>query len=437
MAIQATQAARVELPPAVWCVGILSIPLREKGLDCAERVCSFPASMSSGAVELSPILGVLAENRKRLRSLRERILANAVMFGEIPAPTFGEAGRVRFLCDRFQESELQNISSDEAGNGTAILPGTDSGKRSILIVAHTDTVFASGVDHTVKVGVDRLEGPGIADNSLGLAVVATLPAILQRLDIRLKSDLVFVGASKGTGRGNLAGLRFFLDNCSVPLSAGVCVEGVHLGRLSYGCLGMLRGEITCHAPVDPEWDNPGGVSAIANMTKILTRILAIPTPQVPRTSIILGSVNAGTAFNTLATTATLQLEVRSEEAGAVRRIRKAITELLEEVSAETGTRNEMEVIARRHPGGIGFSHPLVKSTRQIMEALDIRPKIAPSVGELSALIAHHIPAVTLGITRGDNCHEFTEYVEVEPMFGGIAQLVGVLQAIDEGVCNED
>ena len=386
---------------------------------------------------MKPILSTLVANREKLRSLRERILANAVMFGEIPAPTFGEKRRVRFLCDRFEESELQNISSDEAGNGIAVMPGTERGKRSILVVAHTDTVFASGIDHTVKVEVDRLEGPGIADNSLGLAVVASLPSVFESLGITLKSDLVFLGVSQSNGRGNLAGLRFFLDNCSIPLSAGVCVEGVHLGRLSYSCLGMLRAEITCHAPVDAEWDTSAGVSAIANMTKILTRILAIPTPQVPRTSIILGSVNSGTAFNTLATNATLQLEVRSEEAGAVRKIREAIAEMLEEVSAETGTRNEMEIIARRYPGGIGFSHPLVRGTRQIMEELKIRPKIAPSVGELSALIAHGIPAVTLGITKGDNCHEFTEYVEIDPIFGGISQLVGVLQAIDEGVCDED
>jgi acetylornithine deacetylase/succinyl-diaminopimelate desuccinylase-like protein len=386
---------------------------------------------------MKPILSALVENREKLTSLRERILANAVMFGELPAPTFGEERRVRFLCDRFEESDLQNISSDEAGNGTAILPGTEPGTRSILIVAHTDTVFATGVDHTVKVGADRLEGPGIADNTLGLAVMASLPAILRRLGIHLKSDLVLLGASQGTGRGNLAGLRFFLDHYRKPLNAGVCVEGVHLGRLSYSCIGMLRAEITCHAPVDAEWDTSVGVSAIANMTKILTRILAIPTPQVPKTSIILGSVNSGTAFNTPATNATLQLEVRSEEAGAVRGVRRAIGEMLEEISAETGTRNEMELIARRHPGGIGFSHPLVKSTRQIMEKLKIRPKIAPSVGELSALIAHGIPAVTLGITKGDNCHEFTEYVEINPIFSGIAQLVGVLQAIDEGVCDEN
>jgi len=382
-----------------------------------------------------PILRSLAAHRDMLHALRERILANAVMFGEIPAPTFGEARRVRFLCDRFAENELLNISSDEAGNGTALLPGT-RGNRKILLVAHTDTVFASGVDHTVKVGVDRLEGPGIADNSLGLAIISTLPSILKRLGVQLESDLVLLGASKGTGRGNLAGLRFFLDHCKLPLHAGVCVEGVHRGRLSYSCLGMMRAEITCHAPSDSEWDNASGVSAIANMTLVLTRLLALPRPQVPKTSIILGSLNAGTAFNTRATNATLQLEVRSEDAGVVNGLTRSIADLLEEISVETGTRNEMEVIARRDPGGIGIKHPLVKITREIMEVLKIRPKIAPSVGELSALIAKRIPAITLGITRGDNVHEFDEYVEIETMFAGIAQLVGVLRAIDGGVCDE-
>ena len=65
-----------------------------------------------------------------------------------------------------------------------------------------------------------------------------------------------------------------------------------------------------------------------------------------------------------------------------------------------------------------------------MRGLNITPTFQPSVGDLAALIFKKIPSVTVGISRGLNIHEPTESVEIEPIFSGLAQLVGLLQFID-------
>jgi len=57
-------------------------------------------------------------------------------------------------------------------------------------------------------------------------------------------------------------------------------------------------------------------------------------------------------------------------------------------------------------------------------------------GDLSIFLSHRIPAVTLGVTHGFNYYEEDATMEIEPMFRGIAQIVGVLMAIDSGVCDE-
>lgn len=98
---------------------------------------------------------------------------------------------------------------------------------------------------------------------------------------------------------------------------------------------------------------------------------------------------------------------------------------------------ELKVIARRRSGSIASDHPIVKSTRKIMEALGLEPVVAPSVGVLSALIAKKIPSITLGITKGKNRNELDEAIMIEPIFSGLAQLVAVLQAIDGGSYDED
>ncbi len=389
--------------------------------------------------DLDDILSAVPGYRERLRELREIVLANAIMAGEIPAPTFEEAQRVRFLCDRFTESDLNNISTDEKENATAVLPGSlpERERKNILVAAHVDTIWSANVDHSVSVGTDALVGPGIADNSLGLAVIASLPAILDHLGIRLQNNLVLLGATRSMGKGDLEGLRFFIENAKLPIAAALCIEGLHLGRLSYSCIGMMRGEITVRAPEATDWKQGEATGSLVHIHRILSRILAIPTPQHPKTSIVLGSIITGTAYNISPRKAQLRFEVRSEQAGMVSRIQEQIEEIIEEVNAERDANATFTRIARRKPGGIGFHHPLVKTARKIMGQLNLQPKIAPSTSELSVLLDAGISSLTLGVSKGDNRHELNESVLIDPIFSGLAQIVAMLQAIDGGLCDED
>lgn len=372
-----------------------------------------------------------------LRSLRELVLANTIMCSEIPAPTFEENNLVRFLCDRFTESDLQNISTDEAGNAVAMLPGTlgEEGKN-ILVTAHVDKIWHAGVDHTVTVGPSSMHGPGVADNSLGVATIASFPIILERLGIEPRHNLILMGSTRSMGRGDLGGLRFFLDHTRIPISHAICIEGVQLGRLSYSSLGMNRAEITVTTPEVKDWYTRGRATAISEINRIVQRILQIPTPTEPKTAIILGSINAGSAYNAPPTRATLRFEVRSEAPGMVTQIRERIEEIIDEVNAEQQINAKLEILARRRPGSVGFSHPLVKATRGIMAELGLQPKIAPSTSELSVFLDRDIPALTLGVTTGANKHDPAESIQIEPIFRGLAQIVGVLQFIDGDLSDE-
>ena len=381
------------------------------------------------------IISDLPAIREVCVSLRETLLANLVMLGEIPAPTFKEEARVNFLMQRFSECGLTNTSSDECGNGFGIVPGKDR-KRNILLLAHADTVFSERRDHTVSVHADRIVGPGIADNSLGLAVLTTLPTILESLGIELNAGLVLMGAARSLGRGDLEGVRFFLDNNKMPLTAGICVEGVQLGRLSYASAGMLRGEVTCRVSEEYDWIRRGTTGAILVINEVINRILGIPLPRKPQTSIVLGSVESGTGFNIIPTEATLRFEVRSESSEIVQEIASELDDIMEDVRSQTAAEVTLDVVARREVAGLEIGHPLVKQTREIMSSFELTPHITPSISELSAMIANDVPAVTLGITAGDHLHEQHEAIQIDPIFTGLAQLIAVLLAIDGGFCDE-
>ncbi|MDZ8117675.1 M20/M25/M40 family metallo-hydrolase [Pontiella agarivorans] len=384
---------------------------------------------------IDEILELLPTLPDKLTGIQETLLANLIMLSEIPSPTFEEEARVKLLLQRMLESELDKISTDEAGNGVGIIPGKDP-SRNILLVAHADSVYSEKVDHAISVLAEEIVGPGVADNSLGMAVLATLPNILKMLGIQLNANLVLLSSTKGLGRGNLDGLRFFMDNNKIPFEAGICIEGEKLGRLSYTAEGMFRGYITCRIPEELDWQRAGQNSAIIALNEVINRILEIPIPKRPRTSIVLGAIRGGKSYNVMATHSSLRFEVRSQDAGMVQTIRERIEDIIADASSPNNAEFDFQIVSSREPGGIDISHPLVKNCRLVMEKLGVQPTIRPSMSEVSELIARGLPAVTLGITEASNLHDLNETIRIKPIYTGLAQLLAMLLAIDGGFCNE-
>ncbi|MBF9015601.1 MULTISPECIES: peptidase dimerization domain-containing protein [unclassified Oceanispirochaeta] len=382
------------------------------------------------------ILERLPEYEEAVEKIKETLLTNLIMISEIPAPTFEEQDRNNFLLNRFTEYNLLNCSSDEKGNALGIIPGK-SRDSNILVIAHMDTIFPSSIDHTITVQPDKVIGPGVGDNGLGLATLATLPMILDKLGIEFESNLILMGSSKSLGNGDIEGLRFFMDNFKKPITAGICLEGVKLGRLSYSSIGMLRGELNYEVPEEYDWTRFNSVGAIVNMNEMINKILEIPLPRKPKTSIVLGSIRGGTSYNTIPTKASLKFEVRSESEEMVEDLAVRIRSLADEMTSMTGAMVNFIEMARRRPGGTQFSHSLNKTSRAILERLGVTPRLSPSTSEVSAFIDKNIPAVTIGLTDGEHLGEMDEMIQIEPMKKGIAQLIALLQAVDKGYCNED
>jgi len=315
---------------------------------------------------------------EQLAGIQETLIANLIMLSEIPSPTFEEAARIKLLLQRMVECGLEKVSTDEEGNGVGIISGTDP-DRNILLVAHADSVYTEKADHTLSVLTDEIIGPGVSDNSLGMAVLATLPSILELLDIQLNANVVLLSSTKGLGNGDLDGLRFFMENNKMPFDAGICIEGAQLGRLSYSAEGMFRGEITCKLPEELDWKKAGQNSAIIALNDVINHILEIPIPRRPRTTIVLGAIRGGKSYNVMATHSSLRFEVRSESAELVESIRERIDDLIAHATASHKADFEFKVVSRREPGGIDVGHPLVKNCRRIMEKLELKPTIRPSM----------------------------------------------------------
>jgi len=372
-----------------------------------------------------------------LLPLRERLLANLVMIAQTPAPTGLEHERVRFLVDRFAEEGLSDASVDEIGNAVGRLRGRDS-RRSILLVSHLDTIVPASEDHTVTVQADRVLGPAVGDNAMGAAVVALVPSVLAHLGIELRSDLILLGSIHSLERGNHEGIRFFLDHLPQQVDFGICVEGLQLGRLNYFSIGTARADVRAAVRPMPEPSRSyGSENALVVLNHIINRILAIATPNRPYTVIRMGKLHAGVAYDVEPDHAELGLEIVSHSDEMIEAICSQIHDIVREMSARHAVDAELDVFFATRGGGIPFAHPLVRAVLEVMSRLGIEPDQGHSPSELSEMISRDIPAVTLGVTRGQKGRlRRPDYVLIEPMLTGVAQLVGAILAIDEGKCDE-
>ena len=381
------------------------------------------------------ILAALPAYRTAADSVRELLLANLAMIGEIPAPTFAEQARAECVAERLASAGLHSCSVDGKGNAAGILTGADS-RRMVLIAAHSDTLEQA--DPGIQFAENHIVGPFVGDNSIALAAMCTLPLLLERLELRLQCNVVFVAASRAEGRGNLEGMRHFLANSGFTFQHGICLESFQFGRLNYANIGMLRGEIIIRLPDNYDWAQFGSTGSIIPMSDVINRISRIPLPRRPMTSIIMGSIEGGLSYNNIARETRLRFEVRGESIEILKEVKEQIEDVVEDIAGQSGTRINLDIFAQREPGGIDVGHPLVRSARAIITALGASPMLYATTSMMSALKDAGMPALTLGVTKAErksDLDEIDEAVEIAPISLGMAQLVAILQCIDGGLCS--
>jgi tripeptide aminopeptidase len=149
-------------------------------------------------------------NRILMNDLISRLLNLAIAIQQIPAPTFHEGKRAEFVRNRFGEEENLPVEIDAAGNVLACLAG--SGKdRPLVVSAHMDTVFPPSVDLHFEREAERILGPGLGDNSLGVAGLFGLLWGLREQGLSLPGDLWLAANVCEEGLGDLKGMRAIVD----------------------------------------------------------------------------------------------------------------------------------------------------------------------------------------------------------------------------------
>jgi acetylornithine deacetylase/succinyl-diaminopimelate desuccinylase-like protein len=372
----------------------------------------------------------------KIKAFQDIIITNIVLIGQTPAPTFKEKKRSTIFMERLAEFGVDEVTTDGYRNPIGIIRGSSPDKPPIFVMAHLDTFYERDMVYNYTIKNNFITGPGILDNSLGVGVMVSLPVLFEKLDLRFESDIVLAGTIQSIGKGNLRGVRHLLKTWPTPIRGGVCLEGVELGRLNYFSDGMIRGEIDCSISKEKGAIYKFAPNAILILNEVINEIMNLRLSQRPRSRIVIGKIAGGANHGKIAYDATLGFEIRSDSYKIVKSIYNNIKDIVDGINHENEVELNIKTISNLKAARLKFNHPLVKNSAAVLEALGIKPISKSTESGLSIFLSRKIPAVTIGITHGENYYTDKATMEIEPMFKGIAQIIGVLKAIDGGVCDE-
>jgi tripeptide aminopeptidase len=366
-----------------------------------------------------------------MTNLITQILDLAVAIQQIPAPTFHEQKRAEFVRDLFAKENLSNVEMDAAGNVYVRLPSSHPSsvvRRSVVVSAHLDTVFPAATELTIVREAGRVAGPGIGDNSVGVAGLFGLVWSLRERRIDLPGDLWLVANVCEEGLGDLRGMKAVVDRFGSGPAAYIVLEGMSLGSIYHRALGVRRYRITTRTEGGHSWIDYGRPSAVHELTRLAACITALKLPHEPRTTLNVGTISGGTSVNTIAAEAMLELDLRSEGWDVLEKIAVQVEDLVHELN-RPGVEIEAQVIGQRPAGEIPAEHPLVRLAETCLQDVGFNPHLNIGSTDANQPLSRGFPAVTIGLTSGAGAHTVHEYINVDPLEKGMEQVVRLVSSI--------
>lgn len=354
----------------------------------------------------------------------EEAMALQVHISEIPAPTFHERTRAEEIVRLMQDAGLTDVSIDEIGNVVGRRPGRNPEGPLLAIGAHMDTVFPEGTDVSVRREGNVYYGPGIGDNASGVRTVLEAVRALNEAKVETEGDLWFCTTVGEEGLGDIRGSKH-LFNGRNPIDGFLAVDNSNIGRILFGAIGSHRWRFTVKGPGGHSFGSFGETpSAIHALCLAGAKVAHLKVPKTPRTTFTIGTITGGTSVNTIAATASCDVDIRSlgdqELLAAEAAIRTAFEEAVREENAIWGVTEpkrmvhlEAEMIGNRPAGTRPDDCPVLQSARAAQKALGIPlTDYMSSSTDANQPVSLGIPATCLSAGgRQMRTHTVDEYYE--------------------------
>jgi len=283
----------------------------------------------------------LPEIKKALEFIEgdgKEVLDAQIKLASIPAPTYHEREKAEAFCEYFKELGLTDIHIDKFGNALGTRKGKGNGPR-IIIDAHMDTVFPIGTDLTPKFDGPRINMPGIADDTAGMACELGVIRALNAAGIETEGDLIFMGTVEEEGTGALGGMRKHMS--IAKYDTGICIDGGGIGNIVFEGTGLRTCEINFHSKGGHAAGAFGKVSnSLYAAARAVVKIASIEVPPETGTIYCVSNFHAGNdaGINAVAADTKIKINYRSWNQELLEELHGKIFKAVEEACAEETAR---------------------------------------------------------------------------------------------------
>ena len=351
-----------------------------------------------------------------------QVVEEAIRICEIPAPTFEEGERAKYVRRRFEALGLEDVTIDPAGNARGRRLGA-APEPGLAMAAHLDTVFPKNAHVKVRREGSRLHAPGIGDNSVAIAGLLAMVEALNAGGVKTGTDLYLTSNTCEEGLGDLRGMRAFMADVKGKVAAAIAVEGLKINRIIHVAVGSRRYKITFTARGGHSWGHFPSPSAIHIMGRAIAEISRLEVPTEPKTTYNVGVIHGGTTINTIAAEADMLVDMRSIDATSLADLEKRLLAIVERAAQEGDGQVKLELVGDRPAGSIPADHPVVQTCMAVHRALGLKTYTEPGSTDHNAPLAMGLPAVCLSVTEGENEHRVDEFIDTGPIPIGVKNIL--------------
>ncbi len=364
------------------------------------------------------------DQENKIAELKEMTLVSGAPFSE---PEL----RSPYFLKKFEGCGLEDCHIDEEGNVFGSLRG--DGGPVILVESHLDTVFGPEVELVLREDEDGvLRCPGVADDTASMANELSVIRAIKKAGLLPVLTIRFGGTVGEEAPGLARGARHIMA-AQKDLAAYIALDSGQDFDVMTGALACQRYEIILRGPGGHSWQDAGRTNAIAAMGRVIARLADLKPETDIKTTLNFGLISGGTTVNSIASSASMHIDVRSLEPGEKDAFEKRILEAAAQAVEEENTAHpssapvvlELKPYGTKPGGCTPADSPIVIAALESARAVGLPRKICPA-GSTNANfpINAGLPAVCLNtVGRCGNMHTRDEWYDPTDSWKGAQALL--------------
>ena len=372
--------------------------------------------------------------KQYIEKSREELFSLLRSLCHIPAPSHHEEQRAAFCKEWLENAGAKGVYIDEALN--VIFPLNCEGSNEITVfVAHTDTVFPDTEPMPYTDDGEYVRSPGVGDDTASLAVMLMAAKYCIEKKIEPAGGILFVANSCEEGLGNLKGTRQLFADYKGRIKQFVSLDS-NIDCIADRCVGSHRYEVEVLTEGGHSYLDFGKKNALAALSEIVVALygIALPQKEGSRVTMNVGEISGGTSVNTIAQSAKMLCEYRSDDTDLMAFMQGEFARIFAAANKDEAT-VKVTMIGDR-PCAKGVDPDALERLRRISfevvkGAIGTAPVFRSSSTDCNIPLSLGIPAICVGVYNGGGQHTREEWVQKESLVPGLEIAIRMVEELTQ------